>query len=207
MKYQLKSWLVLGVIVTVAILSVVTVVKIANNDLTNNKILLKDLYQVEHNVKEANAAIREAALAHTDFLIEEELKRLNVTTASSKEILTRLSNDPKLSNADRLALDVITTERIEYKLVQAHVLDAIRAHDRHAVWDSLLVYRKYQEKYYKRIDDLIVKHENNVGEIKDILLCRLLIIVVLLSALQVVDKFYTFYRWKLKNRLFVTGKE
>lgn len=207
MKYQLKSWLVLGVVVTIAVLSVLTVVKLANKELAENKAFLTDLYQIEHSIKEANAAIREAALAPTDFLIEEELKRLNVTTASTKSILARLSTDTRLSSADKLALDVITTERIEYKLVQAHVLEAIRAHDKHHIWDSLLVYRKYQVKYSKRIDDLILIHENHVGEVKDILLFRLLIIVVLLSGLQVLDKFYSFYRWKLKNRLFITGKE
>lgn len=206
MKYQLKSWLALGVIISVTVLAVFIVVGVANKDLADNKELLVDLYQVEHNIKEANAAIREAALAHTDFLIEEELKRLAKTTASSSEILNRLPNDPRLSKQDKAALEVIRTERVEYKQVQSNVLVAIRAHDRHAIWDNIQVYRKYQEKYSKRIDDLILIHENKTGDIKDRLFFRLVLMVALLSGLQLADKYYTFHRWKLKHHSCVPVK-
>ena len=198
MNFQLKSIIVSTLFIGTFIMSIAGAICISHRETRETRDILKDLYQIEQNVKIANQALREAALAPTDELIEKELSILPVTKASSTRIYSGLPNKP-LKESDKQIIATLILERPDYRIAQLNVVQAIRSHNKQVTWDMLHVYKVYQEIYTKHVDDLINSSETNLVIIKDKLIKRLIIIVGIFILLQSLDKLYYVIKWKKYN--------
>jgi hypothetical protein len=123
-------------------------------EMNTNRSVMMRLYQLKSDILLANLALRNAAVTVTDAQMEVELGKMLTTRSSANETYDYLMA-ADLSKVDRVIVNEMKNERVEYREAQLKVISLIRKHKDEEAWDALAYYQTLMDRYVSRVDRLI----------------------------------------------------
>lgn len=180
------------------IISLSTVGYIAEHNSEQIIEVTNHLTKLQHNVFEANQAVRQAAMAPTTDLVLKEYEITKRTTKSSLEIYQFLLSSKLLNKREMAIVNEQFTERRTYKYVQSKVKWLIlEGASKEDIWTALNKYQFYQDRYQSRVTSLVNSMRIRVNKLHNMVMISFASILSLVAGVLVFEK-YLIYKGQMK---------
>lgn len=160
------------------------------NEINQTRINISNLLQLKSDVLVANLSLRNAAIADNEHDVGKELDKMLVTRASANNMYDLLTIG--LKSDDRLILEELKKERMEYRKSQLDVIALVKKKKHDLQWEEMSYYCSLMDKYIQRVD-FIIKNQNDYA-VKIHNYIKVFLISVFSSLLVILVFIYSMFR-------------